>query len=191
MSHSDIKSNDPIQLKQTIIYLRAELNKYMNKNQHASPSLFDELHSENERLTTKYKELLHQNKKYEKRLHLYEQRIRTLKFQRKETHTALERLQGTEQELRTANTQLSEALSSIGNDQYSEFIQIIERLDMKVNNFSHQYTFLENQLSLAESKLSKLQLDLETARNVNAKQFELITILEEYIQHLTEVLSST
>lgn len=191
MSHSDIKSNDPIQLKQTIIYLRAELNKHMNKNQQASPSLFDELHSENERLTNKYKELVHQNKKYEKRLQLYEQRIRMLEFQRTESLTALERLQGTEQELRTANAQLAEALSAIGKDQYSEFTQIIERLDMKVNHFSDRYTRLEDQLSLAESKLSKSQLDLETVRNVNAAQLELITILEEYIQQLTEVLALT
>lgn len=191
MSHSDIKSNDPVQLKQTIIHLRAELNKHMNKNQQASPSLFDELHSENERLTNKYKELVHQNKKYEKRLQLYEQRIRRLEFQRTESLTALERLQGTEQELRTANAQLTEALSAIGTDHYKEFIQIIEKLDMKVNQFTDHYILLKDQLSLAESKLSKARLDLQAARNVNAKQCELISILEEYIQQLTEVLAWT
>jgi chromosome segregation ATPase len=185
MSQSEVKSNDPIQLKQTIIYLRAELNKYKNKYQHSPSSLLDDLQTENERLTNKYKELLHQNKKYEKRIHLYEQRIHSLEAQRKESLVALERLQGTEKDLRAANSQLS----SIGNDQHLEVMKTIKRLEMKVETVLHQYIPSQNELSLAESKVSKLQLDLETARNVNAKQFELITILEEYILQLTKELS--
>jgi len=79
MNQGEVKSNDdPIALKQTIIYLRSELNKYKNKNEKTSSSLVDELLKENERLTNKYKDLLHQNKKNEKRLNLYEQRIRSL-----------------------------------------------------------------------------------------------------------------
>lgn len=138
MSHSDIKSNDPVQLKQTILYLSAELNKYKNKNLQPSSSLLDELQTENERLTTKYKELLHQNKKYEKRLQLYEKRIRSLEAQQKESLTALERLQDTEKDLRSANKQLSEALASTGKDQHFETMETFERLEMKVNTLLQQ-----------------------------------------------------
>lgn len=185
MNQGELKSNDdPIVLKQTIIYLRSELNKYKNKNN--SSSLVDELLKENERLTNKYKDLLHQNKKNEKRLQLYEQRIRSLESQRTESLTALERLQYKEQDLRAVNKQLYEVLGSLGNDRNGETAKIIERLEMKVDSLFHQYPTPENKLSLAESKLANLQLELEKAQNINAQQYELIGILEEYIQQLTE-----
>ena len=187
MSHGEIKSNDdPILLQQTINYLRSELDKYKNKSDHTSSSLLDELITENDRLTIKYKELLHQNKKYEKRLQLFEQRIRSLETQRKESLSTLERLQCTELDLREANKQLSDVLVSIGNDRHLETTKIIERLEMKVNSYLHQYTPPENKFTLAESELIKLRLDMETAQNMNAKQSDLIGILEEYIQQLTE-----
>lgn len=187
MSHGEIKSNDdPILLQQTINHLRSELDKYKNKSDHTSSSLLDELITENDRLTIKYKELLHQNKKYEKRLQLFEQRIRSLETQRKESLSTLERLQCTELDLREANKQLSDVLVSIGNDRHLETTKIIERLEMKVNSYLQQYTPPENKFTLAESELIKLRLDMETAQNMNAKQSDLIGILEEYIQQLTE-----
>jgi len=91
----------------------------------------------------------------------------------------LERFQYKEQELRAVNKQLYEVLGSLGNDPNGETAKIIERLEMKVDSFFHQYT-------TPESKLANLQLELEKARNVNAQQYELIGILEEYIQQLTE-----
>lgn len=190
MSQGDIKSNDPMLLKQTIIYLSSELNKYKNKNDHISSSQLDELIIENERLTNKYRDLLHQNKKNEKRIQLYERRIHSLEFQRKESRSTLERLQCTEQDLRTANKQLCNVLASIGVDWILETTKSKERLEMKVNSLLPQFTLPENMLSLIESKLTKVQLELESSKNVNAKQQELIGILEEYIQKLTEEVHS-
>ncbi|MDW0118818.1 hypothetical protein QTL97_17985 [Sporosarcina thermotolerans] len=186
MSQGEIKSNDPILLQQTIIYLRSELNKYKTKYNRTSSSLLDELIMENERLTNKYRDLLHQNKKYEKRIQLYEQRIRSLEFQRKESLSAMELLQCTEQDLRTANKQLCDVLASIGSDRQLETPKSIERLEMKINSLLPQNTPPKNEHSYAEGKLTKVQLELETSKNMNAKQQELIGILEEYVQKLTE-----
>lgn len=159
MNHTDIKSNDPLQLKQTIIYLQAELNKYKSKKRQSSSSLIDELHLENEKLSAAYKELLHKNKKHEKRINLYERRIQSLQAQRKES------------------------LSILPSIDLSEIMNAFESLEGKVDTLLHRNDD-HDQLSLAEEKVSRLQDELSMTKKVNAALYELIVILEEYIQQM-------
>ncbi|GEN83156.1 hypothetical protein SLU01_14680 [Sporosarcina luteola] len=180
MNHADIKSNDPFQLKQTIIYLQAELNKYKSKKRQSSSSLIDELHMENEKLTTDYKQLLYKSKKHEKRISLYERQIQSLHVQRKESLSELNHFQRTEQDLRITNKELFNALS---NNDLSKIIHAIENIEGKVDTLLHRNVD-HSQLSLAEEKLKRLQYELDMSEKVNAALYELIVILEDYIQQM-------
>lgn len=83
MNHVDLKSEDPMHLKKTIIYLRAELNKYRTTNSKQDTELVHMLQTENKQLHHNFLQLLYAYKKSEKRLRIYEKRIANLQKQNK------------------------------------------------------------------------------------------------------------
>lgn len=95
MNQVDLKSEDPIHLKQTIIYLRAELNKYQTTNSKQDTDLVHTLQIENKQLHHNFLQLLYAYKKIEKRLRIYEKRVANLQKQNKDLALVNDQFQST------------------------------------------------------------------------------------------------
>lgn len=165
VNFGDIKSNDPMQLKQTIIFLRAELNKY--KTAEPAPRLIHEIQEENRQIKEDYQQLVYANQKLEKRLRIYQKRIQTLENSRK-THTlpSVDNIQHAVDRLETATRNLGKELSLLQKD-HSERKRLVELLDEQ------------------KGKLELLQNQLREEQQLSQIQRELIALLETYTEKLT------
>ena len=168
VNFGDIKSNDPMQLKQTIIFLRAELNKY--KTAEPAPRQIHEIQEENRQIKEDYQQLLYANQKLEKRLRIYQKRIQTLENNRK-THAFLsapseDHIQHAVDRLEAMTQNLGKELSLLQTDQ-TERKRLVELLDEQ------------------KGKLELLQNKLQEEQKLSQLQHELIALLETYTERLT------
>ncbi|GLC89513.1 hypothetical protein [Lysinibacillus piscis] len=102
--------NDPAQLQQMIIFLRAELAKYKSDMKRLKDSDYYSfvlrLERENIELLSQQKELLKQKKSYEKEIQNYRETIQRREEQRKKQMASIEGLLKEMTDLRTENTTL-------------------------------------------------------------------------------------
>ncbi|MHC8514608.1 hypothetical protein [Sporosarcina sp. ITBMC105] len=144
----DLVNEDPVQLKQTIIYLRAELNKYQTKDAKATSAFIHTLQTENNRLKEEHRQLLHSSKKLSKRISLYEKRIASLQTQNEKLLGQLSAMEKAFQEGMLAaverNYGLAEVVNAlqqvaerVENDDLSEVVQqlqvVIEKMGVEKN----------------------------------------------------------
>lgn len=116
MDSEVVKNNDPIQLQQMIIFLRAELAKYKNEVKRLRDSDYYELilrlERENVYLTKSKKdlsmELLKLKRNYEKELQLYNEEMERRELRRKKQIASIESLLKELTELRAENKVLKE-----------------------------------------------------------------------------------
>lgn len=121
MNSDNIKINDPLQLQQMIIFLKAELVKYQSevKKYHTGfhYSVIEKLEQENEQLTDEKNELSEElyrlNKELIKRTIDYQEQIHLHEMQNKEYSTSIDVLQKTKTDLQTTNQQLTTAIKKL------------------------------------------------------------------------------
>ncbi|MCS5502564.1 hypothetical protein NY607_15655 [Lysinibacillus sp. A4] len=145
MDNDIVKNNDPIQLQQMIIFLRAELAKYKNEVKRLRDSdyyaLVLRLERENVQLTRHKKELsmelLKLKRDFDKELQAYDEEIQKREAQRKKQIASIETLLKELAELRAENKSLMDKIQaskevSIDPNEKS----IVEGLDKKLSDYT-------------------------------------------------------
>ncbi|MBB4822909.1 chromosome segregation ATPase [Sporosarcina luteola] len=176
MYQHEVKSNDPVQLKQTIIYLRAELNKYKLKATDSASPAIHELQIYNSQLQEDYQHLTYVKRKLEKRLVIYEKRIRTLE----------RRLRRLEDERRLFikppySTSDAKGPSEQWESKLEDFAETLIELNARIVTLSQVIT----SLSVQENQIVELKSTLDQKQKLLHTQRELITLLESYVEQLT------
>jgi len=144
-----VKNNDPIQLQQMIIFLRAELAKYKNEVKRLRDSDYYELilrlERENVHLTKLKKdlsiELLKLTRDYEKERQAYHEDIQRRELQRKKQITSIESLLKELAELRADNKVLKESIKEANKKLLSlkkevSYKVVMEGVDKKLSDFT-------------------------------------------------------
>lgn len=191
MNHGDLKSNDPMQLKQAIIYLRAELNKYQTKDSKTASDLIHTLQAENNDLKEVQLNLLYANKKNEKRLRIYGKRIALLQKQKDELILLNKRLQNSEQDLQSAIQDLREIAGLLDKRSSMEnaWMQELDKLSEKVETYKAETKQYENLIQLLADKkieINELSTELDRQKAISQTQHELIEVLESYVERLVK-----
>lgn len=145
MDNDIVKNNDPIQLQQMIIFLRAELAKYKNEVKRLRDSdyyaLVLRLERENVQLTRHKKdlsmELLKLKRDFDKELQAYDEEIQKREAQRKKQIVSIEALLKELAELRVENKSLMDKIqaskeASIDPNERS----IVEGIDKKLSDYT-------------------------------------------------------
>ena len=145
MDNDIVKNNDPIQLQQMIIFLRAELAKYKNEVKRLRDSdyyaLVLRLERENVQLTRHKKELsmelLKLKRDFDKELQAYDEEIQKREAQRKKQIASIEALLKELAELRDEKKSLMDKFqaskeASIDSNERS----IVEGIDKKLSDYT-------------------------------------------------------
>ena len=145
MDNDIVKNNDPIQLQQMIIFLRAELAKYKNEVKRLRDSdyyaLVLRLERENVQLTRHKKELsmelLKLKRDFDKELQAYDEEIQKREAQRKKQIASIEALLKELAELRAEKKSLMDKFqaskeASIDSNERS----IVESIDKKLSDYT-------------------------------------------------------
>ncbi len=145
MDNDIVKNNDPIQLQQMIIFLRAELAKYKNEVKRLRDSdyyaLVLRLERENVQLTRHKKELsmelLKLKRDFDKELQAYDEEIQKREAQRKKQIASIEALLKELAELRAEKKSLMDKFqaskeASIDSNERS----IVEGIDKKLSDYT-------------------------------------------------------
>lgn len=145
MDNDIVKNNDPIQLQQMIIFLRAELAKYKNEVKRLRDSdyyaLVLRLERENVQLTRHKKELsmelLKLKRDFDKELQAYDEEIQKREAQRKKQIASIEALLKELAELRAENKSLMDKIqaskeASIDPNERS----MVEGIDKKLSDYT-------------------------------------------------------
>ncbi|OCX60688.1 hypothetical protein BFM98_02540 [Lysinibacillus sp. AR18-8] len=145
MDNDIVKNNDPIQLQQMIIFLRAELAKYKNEVKRLRDSdyysLVLRLERENVQLTRHKKdlsmELLKLKRDFDKELQAYDEEIQKREEQRKKQIASIEALLKELAELRAEKKSLMDKFqaskeTSIDSNERS----IVEGIDKKLSDYT-------------------------------------------------------
>lgn len=161
MDNEIVKNNDPIQLQQMIIFLRAELAKYKNEVKRLRDSdyyaLVLRLERENVQLTRHKKdlsmELLKLKRDFDKELQAYDEQIQKREAQRKKQIASIEALLKELAELRAENKSLMDNIqaskeATINTNERS----IIESIDKKLSDYT---TIAGKQMENIIEKLEK------------------------------------
>ncbi|WP_342550618.1 hypothetical protein MKX57_22320 [Lysinibacillus sp. FSL M8-0216] len=142
MDNDIVKNNDPLQLQQMIIFLRAELAKYKNEVKRLRDSdyyaLVLRLERENIQLTRLRKdlsmELLKLKRDFDKELEAYDEELQKRELQRKKQIASIESLLKELSEQRAENKLLKENIDvSIEETNYKS---MMEALDKRLNDFT-------------------------------------------------------
>lgn len=142
MDNDIVNNNDPLQLQQMIIFLRAELAKYKNEVKRLRDSdyyaLVLRLERENIQLTRLRKdlsmELLKLKRDFDKELEAYDDEIQKRELQRKKQIASIESLLKELNELREENKLLKDNIDiSIEETNYKS---MMEELDKRLNDFT-------------------------------------------------------
>ncbi|WP_447402598.1 hypothetical protein ACE1MS_21055 [Lysinibacillus sp. fkY74-1] len=142
MDNDIVKNNDPLQLQQMIIFLRAELAKYKNEVKRLRDSdyyaLVLRLERENIQLTRLRKdlsmELLKLKRDFDKELEAYDEEIQKRELQRKKQITSIESLLKELNELRAENKLLKDSVNVSNEDK--NYRSMIEGLDKRLHDFT-------------------------------------------------------
>ncbi len=142
MDNDIVKNNDPLQLQQMIIFLRAELAKYKNEVKRLRDSdyyaLVLRLERENIQLTRLRKdlsmELLKLKRDFDKELEAYDEEIQKRELQRKKQIASIESLLKELRKLRAENKLLKDNIDvSIEETNYKS---MMEELDKRLKDFT-------------------------------------------------------
>lgn len=192
-----VKNNDPIQLQQMIIFLRAELAKYKNEVKRLRDSdyysLVLRLERENVQLTKQKKELsmelLKQKRDYEKKTKTYFDDIQAREIQKKKQLSSIEGLLKELEELRAENKLIKESLKftkeellSMNSD--ANFRSLFDGLENKLNVFTKDIsqqmkTMIE---AVEKSQLEQADLDIlnkHLVLEIEGKSTEIEKLSEE------------
>lgn len=146
MDNQSVKNNDPIQLQQMIIFLRAELAKYKNEINRLRDSdyysLVLRLERENVRLTRQNKELSMDRMKlkrtFEKESKAYEEDRQKREIQRQKHIASIELLLKEIERLRTENKQLQYTSKQAHQDIAVDDKRAIENLELQLSTFTKE-----------------------------------------------------
>ncbi|WP_285400014.1 hypothetical protein [Lysinibacillus sp. fls2-241-R2A-57] len=183
MDNDIIKNNDPIQLQQMIIFLRAELAKYKNEVKRLRDSDYYSfvlrLERENVQLTNQKKalsmELLKLKRDYEKDTQAYNDDIQTREIHKKKQLSSIETLLKEIEELRAENKLLKDTkveLLSVNTD--FNYKTDIAGLENKLSDFTKEISQrMETMVEVIEKSR------LEQADSVNLHKYLTKTIEEK------------
>ncbi|AMQ05004.1 hypothetical protein [Sporosarcina psychrophila] len=154
MNSENVKNNDPLQLQQIIIFLKAELAKYkyeVKKYQDSYHySLVENLEQENIQLTNEKKELAEElvklNQEFEKRAIDYKGSVQLQGLQGKRYITSIDSFQKTKTDLLPISKQLAE---------------VINKLKDGANTDQHRYKKHDRQVTSLHKKLANNKTTIE------------------------------
>ncbi|MEK4405111.1 hypothetical protein MKZ26_12005 [Sporosarcina sp. FSL K6-6792] len=154
MNSENVKNNDPLQLQQIIIFLKAELAKYkyeVKKYQDSYHySLVENLEQENIQLTNEKKELAEElvklNQEFEKRAIDYKGSVQLQGLQGKRYITSIDSFQKTKTDLLPISKQLTE---------------VINKLKDGANTDQHRYKKHDRQVTSLHKKLANNKTTIE------------------------------
>ncbi|WP_107924059.1 hypothetical protein [Lysinibacillus parviboronicapiens] len=173
MDNESVRNNDPIQLQQMIIFLRAELAKYKNEVERLRDSdyysLVLRLERENVQLTNREKELtlelIKLKRELEKEVTQYQEDIQMREIQRKKHVSSIEALLKDKNDLRMENEQLMGALKA-AEDELRSFKK--ERQEVMVADYKTAIENLENKLidftEITNKQMENIVEELGTTR---------------------------
>ncbi|KOS63220.1 hypothetical protein FJQ98_24465 [Lysinibacillus agricola] len=201
MDNDIVKNNDPIQLQQMIIFLRAELAKYKNEVNRLRESdyysLVLRLERENVQLTNQKKELsmelLKLKRDFEKKTQIYYDDIKAREIQKKKQISSIEALLKELEELRAENKLLKETLIvtkdellSVNSD--TNYKTTIDVLENKLSDFTRD---INQQMETIIEALERSRLEQANSDNLNkrlAKEIEeKSSTIEKLLQELADV----
>ncbi len=173
VDNESVRNNDPIQLQQMIIFLRAELAKYKNEVERLRDSdyysLVLRLERENVQLTNREKELtlelIKLKRELEKEVTQYQEDIQMREIQRKKHVSSIEALLKDKNDLRMENEQLMGALKA-AEDELRSFKK--ERQEVMVADYKTAIENLENKLidftEITNKQMENIVEELGTTR---------------------------
>ncbi len=146
VDNQSVKNNDPIQLQQMIIFLRAELAKYKNEINRLRDSdyysLVLRLERENVRLTRQNKELSMDRMKlkrtFERESKAYEEDRQKREIQRQKHIASIDLLLKEIERLRTENKQLQYTSNQAHQDIAADDKRAIENLEIQISTFTKE-----------------------------------------------------
>lgn len=184
MEEKNLKINDPLQLQQMIIFLKAEIAKYkdeINKYKESDYySLAERFEQENIQLTKEKNDLSEQVVKLAEELKSrtsnYEKRIRSQQIQIREYISSLDTLQKTKVELQEMNEQLTLVMNEL-NDSLQQQIEFNKTtLGQLENKLVH---LIQDSMKLLSSQMKKVDLtNKELLQSEKVKQ-HLLNEIEE------------
>ncbi|MGE7091464.1 hypothetical protein ACQKII_08360 [Lysinibacillus sp. NPDC048646] len=214
MDNESVRNNDPIQLQQMIIFLRAELAKYKSEVERLRDSdyysLVLRLERENVQLTNREKELtlelIKLKRELEKESKDYQEDIQVRENQRKKHISSIEALLKDQNDLHAENEQLMEALKATEDEliaikgesqelMVADNKSVIENLENKLIDFtketSKQMESIIEELGITRRELSGsdninkfLVKEIEEKTSENEKLLNEIANLKDYSEHL-------
>ncbi|MGE6602981.1 hypothetical protein [Lysinibacillus fusiformis] len=190
MDNDIVKNNDPLQLQQMIIFLRAELAKYKNEVKRLRDSdyyaLVLRLERENIQLTRLRKdlsmELLKLKRDFDKELEAYDEELQKRELQRKKQIASIESLLKELSELRAENKLLKENIDvSIEETNYKS---MMEALDKRLNDFTivtggHMERILETIEQSYRNKVETDSLYEQLVKELETKNLEIEKLTNE------------
>jgi chromosome segregation ATPase len=185
-----VKNNDPIQLQQMIIFLRAELAKYKNEVKRLRDSdyysLVLRLERENIELTTQKKELsmelLKLKRDHEKKIKTYYDDIQARENQKKKQLSSIEGLLKELEELRAENKLIKESLKFTKDELLS-----MDGLENKLNVFTSD---INQQMKTIIEAIERSRLEQANSDNLNKHLAKVIEGKSSEIEKLSEELAS-
>ncbi|MGE7946093.1 hypothetical protein [Lysinibacillus sp. NPDC093688] len=185
MDNDIVKNNDPIQLQQMIIFLRAELAKFKNEVKRLRDgdyySLILRLERENVELTKQKKglsmELLKLKRDHERTTKTYYDDIQAREIQKKKQLSSIEGLLKELEELRAENKLIKESLKftkdeSISMNSDVNYKTTVDDLENKLNVFTRD---LSQQMKTIIEAIERSRLEQANSDNLNkhlAKEIE-------------------
>lgn len=192
-----VKNNDPIQLQQMIIFLRAELAKYKNEVKRLRDSdyysLVLRLERENVQLTNQKKELsmelLKQKRDHEKKLKTYYEDIQAREIQKKKQLSSIEGLLKELEELRAENKLIKETLKSTKDEFLSvnsdvNYKILVDGLENKLNVFTRD---ISQQMKTIVEAIERSRVEQTNSDNLNKHLAEEIEGKSTEIEKLSDV----
>lgn len=190
MDNDIVKNNDPLQLQQMIIFLRAELAKYKNEVKRLRDSdyytLVLRLERENIQLTKLRKdlsmELLRLKRDFDKELEAYDEEIQKRELQRKKQIASIESLLKEQNELRAENRLLKDSIELSNED--TNYQSIIESLDKRLNDFTtvtgrQMESIIETIEKSCRDKVESDSLYQQLVKELQAKNLEIEKLSDE------------
>ncbi|MGE7997712.1 hypothetical protein ACQKOF_03340 [Lysinibacillus sp. NPDC093190] len=199
MDNDIVKNNDPIQLQQMIIFLRAELAKYKNEVKRLRDSdyysLVLRLERENVQLTQQKKdlsmELLKQKRDHEKKLKTYYEDIQAREIQKKKQLSSIEGLLKELEELRAENKLMKETLKSTKD----EFLSVNSDASYRttVDYFENRFNVFTREISIQMKTIieaiERSRLEQANSDNLNKHLSKDIEEKSSEIEKLSEELA--
>ncbi|WP_155593312.1 hypothetical protein [Lysinibacillus cavernae] len=205
MENDIVKNNDPIQLQQMIIFLRAELAKYKNEVKRLRDSdyyaLVLRLERENVQLTRLRKdlsmELLKLKRDFDKELQAYDEEIQKREGQRKKQIASIAVLLKELTELRVENKSLKESIQFLNEASIETNDKaILEGLDKKISAYTtvtakQMESIIEALEKYHRDKVETNSLRQQLLKELETKNMEIERLTHELVEFKNQSASSS